>query len=222
MNNQILGRLVKVGNFFLFGLASLAVAKELQLRNDSLAQTEHGRQLLKYMVTCALPETDSVFVTVDGKKYTFQGKLGWVPGWIDRAMTDAEKHRMSACIAAHTNFFGKTVQISLRSDDPAAPQGFQTTAAERKAYPFFEAGFFGNYFVGNPVSYVCIGDLSAEREKHLEDLLRVCSLEHKTVIGFSRCNFKIVGLCKDKPFVQEGVDYSKEVLWVYLPGATAN
>ena len=215
-------RLSKAGVFFLVWIASIAVAKEHLLRNESLAQTEQGRQLLKYLVGCALPEADSVFITIDEKKYTFQGNLGWVPGWVDRPMTDAEKRKMSACIAAHTNFFGKTVQISLRSDDLAAPKGFQTTATERKDYSFFEAGFFGNLFVENPVSYVCLGNDSAERDKHLESLYRVCSLEHKNVKGFSRCNFKIVGHCKDKPFMQEGVDYSREVLQVYLPAPSQN
>lgn len=210
-------RLIKAGVFFLVWIASITAAKEHPLRNESLAQTGQGRQLLKYLVGCALPKKDSVFVTVDGKKYTFQGKLGWVPDWIDRPMTEAEKRKMSACIAAHTNFFGKTVQISLRSDDPAAPKGFQTTAAERKDYSFFEAGFFGNLFVTNPVSYVCLGGDSAERKTHLENLYRVCSLGHNKVKGYSRCNFKIVGLCKDKPFVQDGVDYSHEILQVYLP-----
>jgi len=220
MNISIYRRLLTVGIFFMGGFASVAIAKELPLRNDALAQTEQGRQMLKYLIKCALPETDSVFVTVDGTKYTFGGSVGWVPSWAERAMTDVEKRQMSACMAAHTNFFGKPVQISLRSDDPTAPPGLQTSAAERTAFPFFEAGFFGNYFVANPVSYVCLGDLSAGREQHLESLLRVCSLEHPTVAGFSRCNFKIVGLCKDNPFVQEGVDYSKEVLRVYLPGST--
>jgi hypothetical protein len=195
----------------------MAVAKELPLRNDSLAQTEYGRQLLKYMVTCALPDTDSVYVVVSGKKYTFQGKLGWVPDWVNRSMTDTEKRRMSACMAAHANFFQKHVQISIRSDDPAAPAGFQTTLAERAAYPFFEGGFFGNYFVANPVSYVCLGDNPIAREQYLESLFRVCTVEHASIAGFSRCNFKIVGLCKDKPFIQDGIDYSNEVLWVYLP-----
>lgn len=213
-------RLIKAGVFFLVWIASITAAKEHPLRNESLAQTEQGRQLLKYLVGCALPETDSVFITVDGKKYTFPGNLGWVPDWIDRSMTDTEKHKMSACIAAHTNFFGKTVQISLRSDDPAAPKGFQTTAIERKDYSFFEAGFFGNFFVANPVSYVCLGGDSAERETHLESLYRVCSLKHKNEKGYSRCNFKIVGLCKDKPFVQDGVDYSREILQVYLPASS--
>ncbi|PUA29115.1 MAG: hypothetical protein B0W54_00440 [Cellvibrio sp. 79] len=210
-------QLSKAGVFFLVFIASIAAATEHPLRNESLAQTEQGRQLLKYLVSCALPETDGVFVVVDGKRYVFPGNLGWVPDWIDRPMTVAEKRRMSACIAAHTNFFGKTVRISVRSDNPAAPKGFQTTAAERKNYSFFEAGFFGNLFVSNPVSYVCLGNDFAEREKHLENLYRVCSLEHKNVTGFSRCNFKIVGLCKDKPFVQDGVDYSREILKVYLP-----
>lgn len=217
MTGFIARRLLGVGIFFLFCFTSVVMAKEFPLRNESLAQTAQGRQLLKYMVTCALPAADSVFVMVDGKEYRFQGKLGWVPDWVNRAMTDAEKRKMSACMAAHTNFFQKTVQISLRADGPVVPESLRTTPAERGAYPFFEGGFFGNYFLANPVSYVCLGDISQGREQHLENLFRVCTQEQKSIPGYSRCNFKIVGLCKDKPFVQEGVDYSGEVLQVYLP-----
>jgi len=211
-------RSLRVGGLFLCGMISAVSAEELQLRHDALAQTEQGRQLLKYMVSCALPIGKSAAVTVDGDKYLFQGALGLAPHWTDRPMTEPEKRILSACLAAHTNFFGKPVQISLRSDDPSAPQGLQTSEEERKSYPFFEGGFFGNYFINHPVSYVCLGDTPTDREDHLASLLRVCSLESDIAGGYSRCDFKIVGLCKDKPFMQEGVDYTKEILWVYLPG----
>ena len=213
-------RSLRVGAFFLWCFISVVSAEEHLLRNDDLAQTEQGRQLLKYMVSCALPAGESIAVTV-GKKYAFQGALGLVPSWAHRPMTEEEKRRLSACLAAHTNYFGKPVQISLRSDDPAAPEGLRTTAEERKDFPFFEGGFFGNYFIPHPVSYVCLGDTPAERDEHLAKLLRVCTIKSEGDTGLSRCDFKIVGLCKDKPFVQDGVDYSKEVLWVYLPGAGA-
>lgn len=205
------------GVFFILCGASSVAAKEFPLRNEALAHTEQGRQLLKYLVSCALPAQDSVVVNVQGQRYVFQGMLGGVPAWVERALTDNEKRILSACMAARTNFFQKTVRISLRSDDPAAPEGFQTTVEERETYPFFEASFFGNYFVANPVSYVCLGDQTDAREQHMENVFRVCSLPHESLVGYSRCNFKIVGKCKDKPFVQNGVDYSKEVLWVYLP-----
>lgn len=215
-------RLLAVGIFFLASVPLIVQAKEFPLRNDSLAYTEQGRQLLKYIVKCALPETDNVFVSVDGVKHVFPGKLGLAPDWIRRSMTDVEKRKLSACMAAHTNFFKKTVEISLRSDDPLAPAGFRTTAAEREAFPFFEGGFFGNYFIENSVSYVCLGDLMPERDKHLEDLYRVCSVADSGMAGFSLCRFKIVGKCSEKPFLQEGVDYSGEVLWVYLPAPSPN
>ena len=215
-------RLLVVGIFFLVCMPLIAQAKEFPLRNDSLAHTEQGRQLLKYMVKCALAEADSVFVNVDGVKHVFPGKLGWVPDWVDRSMTDVEKRKLSACMAAHTNFFKKTVQISLRSDDPVAPEGFRTTAAEREKFPFFEGGFFGNYFAEHPVSYVCLGDLTPERNQHLEHLYRVCTVENSNARGFSHCRFKIVGKCSDKPFTQGGIDYSREVLWVYLPAISTD
>jgi hypothetical protein len=205
-----------VGAFFLWCFIPVVSAEEYQLRNDELAQTEQGRQLLKYMVSCALPAGESIVVTVD-EKYIFQGALGLVPDWAHQPMTEEEKRRLSSCLAAHTNFFGKPVQISLRSDDPAASESLRTTAEERANFPFFEGGFFGNYFIPHPVSYVCLGDTPVERDQHLASLLRVCTIKNEGDTELSRCDFKVVGLCKDKPFVQDGVDYSKEVLWVYLP-----
>lgn len=210
-------RRLSVCGFLLCCLTAEITAKELQLRNETLAQTELGRQLLKYMVSCALPADESVSVTVELEKYVFQGGLGLVPQWTRRSMTEPEKRKLSACLAAHTNFFGKPVQISLRSDDPAAPDGLKTTAEERESFPFFEGGFFGNYFIPNPVGYVCLGDTPTERDQHLSRLLRVCTLAKEETADASLCDFKIVGLCKDKPFVQDGIDYSQEILWVYLP-----
>lgn len=218
MITSLCHRSLRIGEFLLCSFVSAAIAAEHPLRNESMAQTEEGRQLLKYMVSCALPAGESVAITMSGTKYAFQGALGLVPGWVDRPMAEEEQRKLSACLAAHTNFFGKPVQISLRSDDPAAPDGLQTTAQEREEFPFFEGGFFGNYFITHPVGYVCLGDAPAERDKHLASLLRVCSLEKESDAQYSRCDLKIVGRCKDKPFIQDGVDYTKEVLWVYLPG----
>src|SRR4051795_5255527 len=43
-----------------------------------------SRQLLKYVVSCALPADASVSITVDGASYTFPGSLGLAPEWGER------------------------------------------------------------------------------------------------------------------------------------------
>src|SRR4051795_3658836 len=40
-----------------------------------------GREFLKYVVSCALDEDDSVSFRVDGTKYVFPGSLGLAPDW---------------------------------------------------------------------------------------------------------------------------------------------
>jgi len=200
-------------------LTLAGTAKQLPLLDDSLARTVDGRQLLKYIVNCALPAIDTVNVATDSGAFSFPGDLGLAPEWSSRSLGDAEKRRVSSCLAARTNFFGKPVRISLRSEDPQAPVGLQSDDPERRDYPFFEGGFFGNFFSANPVAYVCVGDTTASRAAHLESLLRVCTLEKDGTPGLSRCGFRIVGNCRDRPFTQDGVDYGKEVLQVYLPRA---
>ena len=199
-------------------LALAGAAKQLPLLDDSLARTPDGRKLLKYIVNCALPAIDTVDVSTDSGSFSFPGDMGLAPAWSSRSLNDAEKRQVSSCLAARTNFFGKPVRISLRSEDPQAPVGLRCDAQERRDYPFFEGGFFGNFFSANPVAYVCVGDTSAGRAAHLESLLRVCTLEKGGAPGLSRCDFRIVGNCRDRPFTQDGVDYGKEVLQVYLPG----
>jgi hypothetical protein len=199
-------------------LGGLGVARQLPLRDDSLARTPTGRQLLKYIVDCALPDTDTVQVVTDSGTLSLPGDLGLAPEWSIRPLRDPERRQVSSCLAARTNFFGKPVRISLRGESPRAPDGLRSDSAERRQFPYFEGAFFGDYFAASPVAYVCIGDTGAGRVAHLESLLRVCTLPKDGSSGLSRCNFRIVGNCRDRPFVQAGVDYTREVIQVYLPG----
>src|SRR3954447_8023250 len=43
-----------------------------------------GRQLMKYVVSCALPADATVSVVVDGATYVFLGSLGLAPAWGER------------------------------------------------------------------------------------------------------------------------------------------
>lgn len=216
------GLLLRYGALlFLLAISAAGDAAELMLRDEKLAQTAEGRQQLKYLVNCALPADDTLIAVADNQRFSFPGGMGLAPEWATRPLTAAQQRRVSACMLARTNRFGVPVQISIRSDAADAPESLRTDADERRAFPFFEAGFFGNLFLEKPEGYVCTGETPPQRTPHLRSLLRVCSLpmtgEH-AASGISRCGFVMVGACKEHAFVQNGTDYSSDVLNVYLPG----
>jgi hypothetical protein len=205
--------------FAAMSLCNIAGSTErLKLKNLAMTQSEPGRELLKYLVNCALGEGVSIFFDVEGQTFEYPGKLGLVPQWSRRALTLDEEQVISACILARTNFYGKTVKLSMRSDTMTA---LQTDDVERREFPLFEAGFFGNIFKNEPEYFVCFGESAPDRAKRLESHLRVCSL-HSDVnpsrqSDKSRCGFTIVGACSDRPFLQNGQDYSRAVLQIFLP-----
>lgn len=206
---------------FLLAASAALPAAELMLRDAKMAQTAEGREQLKYLVSCALPQDTTVIAVADNKRFSFPGSMGLAPGWATQSLTAAEQRQVSACMLARTNRFGVPVQLSLRSDAADAPESLHADADEQRGFPFFEAGFFGNLFLEHPEGYVCTGDTTPQGTPHLRSLLRVCSLPMSGTDAssrVSRCEFIIVGSCKERPFVQNGTDYSSEVLNVYLPG----
>jgi hypothetical protein len=216
------GLLLRYGALlFLLATSAALPAAELMLRDEKLAQTAEGREQLKYLVNCALPADATVVAVADNQRFSFPGGMGLAPGWATKPLTAAEQRRVSACMLARTNRFGVPVQLSIRSDAADAPTSLHADADERREFSFFEAGFFGNLFLEQPEGYVCTGDTPSQRMPHLRSLLRVCSLPMtgtETASGISRCGFVMVGACKGRPFVQNGTDYSSDVLNVYLPG----
>lgn len=208
--------------FLLAALAAPASAAELTLHDEVLAQTADGRELLKYLVSCALPEGTTAVASAGSERFSFAGKMGLAPAWSARGMTEHEERLVSACLIARTNHFGVTVQISMRNDASNAPASLQTDAREKAQFPFFEGSFFGNLFKEKPEAYVCTGNPAKERHRHLTQLQRVCTLPRinsDSPRSASVCNFVIVGNCHDQPFVQNGVDYAAERISVYLPFA---
>ena len=205
---------------FLLAASTALPAAELMLRDEKLAQTPEGRQQLKYLVSCALPEGTTVIAIAGNERLSFPGAMGLAPGWTTQPMTAAERRRVSACMLARTNYFGVPVELSIRSDAADAPPSLRADDDEQRTHTFFEAGFFGDLFKDQPEGYVCIGDTSQRRLPHLRSLLRVCSLP-ATGAGdpshVSRCGFLIAGSCAAHPFLQNGTDYQPDVLMVYLP-----
>lgn len=193
--------------------------KRMPLADPAQASTEDGRMRLKYLINCALPAGVIVETEADGKRYEFPGDLGLASEWSQRALTAEESRWVSACILARTNYFGREVKISIRADP--APAGRLTADSEERArFPLHEAGFFGNIFSPDAPAYVCIGDESPQRESPLRALYRICSLPDGRHLddgrALSYCNFIVTESCSTRPFVQGGVDYSGQVVHIYL------
>ncbi|GAB61509.1 MAG: hypothetical protein DWB56_04695 [Candidatus Jettenia sp.] len=184
--------------------------------------SEEGRELLKYLVECALPGGIELYGKTDGVEYTFEGVMGLAPDWEDEGLTPEQERWVSACMLARTNYFGKHVEISMRSPLKDAPVSLRTTPEqeEERVFSLYEGDFFGNIFLEPPVAGVCKGERTPEQE--LDSILddRVCT-ELDTGTTFEDpprtfCGFILTGDCNGKnAHVINGQVY-REVISVYL------
>jgi hypothetical protein len=199
--------------------AGPASAEQFMLRDNVLLGTSTGRQLLQYLVSCALRQGDTIRYEEQGNERVLAGSLGLAPEWPLRALTESEERQISGCILARTNFFGVPVSLSVRNEAAEAAESLSVDAAERRTFTYFEGGFFGNIFKAQKETYICTGNSAPHRESYLRSLLRVCTLAEKPGDQgrLSRCGFEIAGDCQSRPFTQKGVDYSRDVMRVYLP-----
>ena len=160
-----------------------------QLADDSeLLATEAGREVLAYVVKCALDPDDVVVGTLDGQTYELRGLLGLTPAWKVRSLHDDEQELISACLLAHVNAFGTPVTISLRAEGTLS-----ATDEERRDYPVYEGAFFGQLFEDDEIrAYSCQGSQQEAALAHSEDrALRVCTNESES------CDIISVGRCRD-------------------------
>lgn len=119
-----------------------------------------GRDLLKYVATCALPDGDELVVGGD----RFAGFYGLAPAWATEPCGPACQHWVSACLLAHVNADGRPFPISLRGDHP----GLRVEPEALEAFTVREAAFYGNVFQRR--SYACWA--SSDDELYLTG--RVC------------------------------------------------
>jgi hypothetical protein len=184
------------------------------LRDASVLRLPQGAELMKYIVSCALPAGQSV-AAPDGRQW--QGEMGLAPAWRDRALNTDEQRLLSACLLARTNALGVRVGISMRAPGgaPTAHPALRTDASERRRFATFEAAFFGNLFDGEPVAYVCRGSNDAATRARLVKVRRWCALPG-TEAGITRCGFVDLGVCGPETFRQHGVDYRTTAIEVHL------
>ena len=125
------------------------------ISSTELIQTPEGRELLAYVVRCALPGGQSLSGAYDGVTYTFPGAVGVAPGWRLKPLDPVGQRWVTACLLAHVNGYGAAVSISLRGEHEA----LGTTSTERAQFNVQEAAFYGNLFGSGPDRgmYACAG-----------------------------------------------------------------
>jgi hypothetical protein len=124
-----------------------------------------ARELLKYIVSCALPEDAHIDVNVQGVTYGFDGALGVAPEWGEVGGSCDEECRswVSGCVIARLDYLQEPRTISLRGKN----EGLKSTPWERANYSRIEATYYGDIFADPPEVYACL-------PPHKHSLPRVC------------------------------------------------
>jgi hypothetical protein len=139
-----------------------------------------SRELLRYVVSCALrPNQTFSFSWTDAsgavRSEVYPGGLGIADWWVYGPLTDPLPQRyISACLAARTNWYGVSVQISLR----ASQTSLASSVPERDSYKVREGAFWGNLFSGMPYLRACYSPAGAARARELQ---RDCAAGHLSV-----------------------------------------
>jgi hypothetical protein len=142
-----------------------------------------GRDLLKYVATCALPAGEELVVGAD----RFAGFYGLAPEWATASCGTRCQHWVSACLLAHVNANGRPFPISLRGDHP----GLRATPDAVASFTHQEAAFYGNVFQGR--SHACFAAIGDD-EQYLAG--RICG----QIDG--GCGLVNTGPCTGDPLIQ--------------------
>jgi hypothetical protein len=116
---------------------------------SSLAEPA-SREVLSYIVSCALPSDRFIEIESGGTVYRYDGSLGLAPEWSRRACDESCQVRVSSCVIARVNHRGQRVELSLRGED------LPTTAAESRAFQLLEGAYLGNIFRHPQVLQACV------------------------------------------------------------------
>ncbi len=151
----------------------------------ALTSTADGREVLTYIVSCALPAGTVLTDPSTGQQYF--GQIGLAASWINHPMTLDQQRWVSACLYSRVNNFGVAVEISLRGSDPA----LKTNApSEVTDFTQQEGAFYGQYFDASLLeAYACSGDNVAAAAADQ----RVCAEDGGG--GKTPCGFTYTGQC---------------------------
>lgn len=207
-NRLSLNRL-SLNRMSLNGLSSGALSRNgTSLVESDLVADASGRELLTYMVRCALDADQELTATHDGVTYTWKGLIGLAPSWLTSPLTSERRQRwVSACLLAHVNGYGVEVPISLRGFHPA----LRASKEEKATFTVQEAAFFGNVFEVGEGKGEGKGKGKGEGEGELDDpafyscagakLVTQCNgpgayRPQRSCADRTDCALKFAGVCK--------------------------
>jgi hypothetical protein len=149
---------------------------------DNALEDPNAREVLKYIVSCALKPSQHVDFTVDGVDYSFDGNLGLAPEWGKPGGKCGPtcQEWVSACVLARVDYLGEKKLISLRGLHPA----LKAPPAEQAAYTEIEATYYGNIFTSPMKLHACLPPGATQ-------IPRVCG---PSIEG---CVAGVVGECED-------------------------
>jgi hypothetical protein len=156
-NGVSLGNGLSIGNGLNFtnGLNignGINVGNGVSLGNGALLSEPAGAEFMRYLVKCALRPDQTLTVG----QYSWQGAAGLAPEWLSGPCTQGCQEWVSSCLFALSNAYGESVQVMLRSENPAIGM------AGDPSYSKHEGGFYGNIFAGAWNAYSVRGeDVSA-------------------------------------------------------------
>ncbi len=141
-----------------------------------------AREVLKYIVSCALPEGAHIDVDVAGVTYGFDGEIGLAPQW---GLPNGHcgplcRSWVSGCVMSRVDYAGLPVLISIRGNHHA----LGSTPAERAAYPSREATYFGDIFAWPQRLFACLSPGQTQ-------IPRVCGP------SIDDCVMDVIGECDD-------------------------
>lgn len=166
-----------------------------QLTANDLISTAEGRELLEYVVTCAIPAEVVLVGTHEGVTYEFPGDIGLARRWLDHDLRESEQRWVSACLLSRVNRFNVEVTISIRGPHKA----LKVSESEAADYAIEEGAFYGDVFqdAEEPLVWnACRGRNEASSESGDLDL-RDCTEPDPANPGFTLCGFTYAGDCAD-------------------------
>ncbi|HET9620735.1 MAG TPA: hypothetical protein VFP84_05195 [Kofleriaceae bacterium] len=159
----------------------------------SMLQTEDGREVFAFLVSCALPADITVVAEVDDQTFEFGGDVGLAPEWIVGPLGREGQGWVSACLFSRVSAREISVPISERGPT----YQLRTDSDERENWSVEEGAFFGNFF-GNPDQpiqwFACRGAGQAAGEAG--GLVgRDCTEPDPANPGLTKCGFNFAGDC---------------------------
>ncbi|MBX3160154.1 MAG: hypothetical protein KF773_29575 [Deltaproteobacteria bacterium] len=160
---------------------------------SDLLATADGREVLGFIVSCALPIDVTLVAKHNNETFEFPGEIGLTPQWLHQRLGQAGKGWISACLFARANALDVALPISMRGPHRA----LRTDADERASWPLEEGAFYGNLFTpGNdpPDWWACRGrDQRAGEFGGLVD--RDCAEPDPANPGKTLCGLNYAGDC---------------------------